>query len=995
VPVRAGDAETGRLRPAARIPVEAPGDFPARMAVGQWCARRLGICVALFALLPGALTATEELDLSGTWQFRLDPDGLGQSQRWFEARLTGPIRLPGSIQEQGIGDDITAETPWVGFYDMKFPEYPYWYDSPLYEKYRTPGNIVFPYWLQPKKHYLGLAWFQRSITIPQDWAGQTVSLHLERCHWRTRGWIDGYEIGHRDSLSVPHVYDAISGLTPGEHTLTLAVDNRMIHDVGGGAHAVTDYTQSAWNGIVGHMFLRAETPLRLTQVEVFPDIARKQVRIKAALEGADAGAALDLQATAYNTSTPHSVASRTVPIPARAGASTVEVIYALGEQAQPWDEFHPALYRLKATLRREGQAASSAASREISFGLREISTAGTQFLVNGRKTFLRGTLECCVFPLTGYPPTDAPSWRRIMGIARNYGLNHLRFHSWCPPEAAFIAADEAGIYLQPEAPFWTTIGTPGAENRDYFLAEWDRIRREFGNHPSFALYAIGNEGRIDFDFAAQVLAATRADDPRHLYTGFANGSTPRNSDFDIEVSLSKGFPNPERLRQRIRMQGAWPPAPAHHFLVTRRPDTLLDFDPLTEFYGKPLIQHETVQRNSYPRIADIAKYTGAFSPGYLRIARDQLEANGLLAQNDAFVTASGKWQVQQFKAELEAALNTRGFGGFQMLGLHDFPGQGTALVGVLDAFWDAKGYCPPEVFREFCNATVVLARLTKFEWHPDERFGAHFRLAHYGATDLPNAVLEWQIVDANGRAVKSGSTRAVNAPAGELTSCGKVEIDINELPAPAKYTLVGRLAGTPIANRWDFWTYPRAAPLEVPAGVVVSREFDAATLSTLEGGGRVLLVPRANRIAGSLKPGFSSIYWNGPWTNAGEVDTLGLLCDPKHPVFSSFPTDSHSNWQWYDPMMNSKPMILDSLPQGFRPLVQMIDDWNLNRRLGVLLEARMGRGILIVSSIDLVTDIAARPVSRQLRHSVLQYLASENCRPAMELSVEDVRSLLQ
>ena len=938
--------------------------------------------------------AASELDLAGTWRFRLDREDTGLRERWFAATLPDAIRLPGSIQEQEYGDDITADTLWVGFYDMQFHDYPFWYTAPMYAKYREPGKVVFPYWLQPEKYYLGRAWFQRTVSIPAAWQNRSITLQLERCHWQTMVWIDGHEVGSSDSLCVPHVFDGSAWLAPGEHTITIAVDNRMIHEVGTGAHSVTDYTQSAWNGIIGGIRLHAEEPTHIARLDVFPDAEERQARIQVAIahdatQPAD-DITLDLVFESYNVPASIRPPAVTSSLVVRPQDTEIETTCALGADALLWDEFQPALYRLTATLRQSGRPLGV---KQVSFGLRDVTTSGTQFMVNGRKTFLRGTLECCIFPLTGYPATDVSSWRRIMDTLRAYGLNHMRFHSWCPPEAAFVAADEAGVYLQAEAPFWSYTGAPGSDTRAFFTAEWQRILREYGNHPSFVLFAFGNEGRADPEDAARLLAETKQADPRRLYTGFSNGTTPSNSDFDVEVSLDKNSPNPERLRLRVRMQGAWPPRPEHHYLVTRRPDTMLDYDALIAYYAKPLIQHETVQRNSYPRISDIAKYIGAFSPGYLIIARDQLRDQGMLNQNEAFIAASGAWQVQQFKAELEAALHTRGLGGFQMLDLHDFPGQGTALVGVLDAFWDDKGYCPPEVFREFCNDTVLLARIPKFEWHPDEAFGALVRIAHYGRDDLPAAVVAWSVRDAQGKTVASGSLPATPAAVGDVTDVDKILLPLEQLPAPAKYTLVTELRGATVRNRWDFWTYPRTLPDAPPANVTIAGALDAAAIATLEQGRRVLLLPSPSNIAGDVKPGFTSIYWDNPWTAAGEVDTLGLLCDPAHPAFASFPTDSHTNWQWYDPMLKSKPMILDALPQEFRPLIGMIDDWNRNRRLGVVLEARVGTGTVIVCSIDIETDIANRPVARQLRHSLLRYLASEDCRPSHELSIANLRTL--
>ena len=109
----------------------------------------------------------------------------------------------------------------------------------------------------------------------------------------------------------------------------------------------------------------------------------------------------------------------------------------------------------------------------------------------------------------------------------------------------------------------------------------------------------------------------------------------------------------------------------------------------------------------------------------------------------------------------------------------------------------------------------------------------------------------------------------------------------------------------------------------------------------------LLLIPPdrvQNTESNKVVLGFSSIFWNTAWTHRQAPTTLGILCDPKHPALASFPTEYHSNWQWWYLVSRAGAMILDDLPKELRPTVQVIDDWVTNHRLGLVFEAKMGKG---------------------------------------------------
>lgn len=923
-----------------------------------------------------------KLDLAGRWRFRLDREDVGIEQSWFGHLLQDELDLPGSLQAQGFGDDVDIDTPWTGdIYDRS------WFESPEFAPYRNPGQIKVPFWLQPDKHYVGVAWYQREIDVPAEWRGKRVLLVLERPHWGTRVWLDEEEVGAADSLSTPHVFLLGTGLAPGRHRLTIRVDNRLLVDVGKNAHSVSDHTQTNWNGIIGEISLEATDPVWLEDVQIYPDVENRQVIVECTIgneTGKGGHGQIRLAAEGYNTETPHTPPPYDVEFEIGEGSgvgtvgTAVRIIYALGEDAHLWDEFDPALYRLSLKLEANVDGVRYTDTRVETFGLREFVAEGTQFAINGRKTFLRGTLECCIFPLTGYPPTDVEEWKRILGIARAHGLNHLRFHSWCPPEAAFVAADEMGFYFQVECAAWARIGE-GAPIDDWLYAEGERITRRYGNHPSFVMMASGNEpGGNHEAFLSRWVSYWKKREPRRLHTSGAGWPVIPENDFHVT-------PEPRIYHWGRGMDAR---------INARAPETVTDYRDSVAKWPVPVVSHEIGQWCVFPNFDEIPKYTGVLKAKNFEIFRDLLEANHMGDQAQAFLMASGKHQVLCYKEEIESALRTPGFGGFQLLDLHDFPGQGTALVGVLDPFWDAKPYVGPEAFRRFCDRTVVLVRLPKRVFHSGERLLADVQVAHYGADSI-HAGLTWKLVDESGRVAASASLPARPVPTGGLTDFGAIEIALSALDVPASYTLVAGLDGTPVENDWDVWVYPERVELSVSEKITVSDTLDDQALETLRDGGRILLLPPAESIRTDVATGFSTVFWNTAWTNGQPPHTLGILCDPKHPVFREFPTDYHTNWQWWELLASAQTMVLDGFPAELRPLVQMIDTWFRSRRVGLLFEAEVLGGRLMVCSMDIQSDLERRPVARQLRQSLLRYMAGPEFKPAVKVAPETISQLFR
>lgn len=913
----------------------------------------------------------QPVPLGGAWRMALDRGDTGVAERWFEKRLEGRIHLPGSLETAGIGDPVTVGTKWTGsIFDKS------WFTSPAYAPYREPGDIKVPFWLQPETHYKGAAWYQRDIEIPGAWAGRRVLLSLERPHWKTTVWLDGSEIGSNDSLSCAHEYDLGPPATPAAHVLTIRIDNTYAPEIGENSHSISDHTQGNWNGIVGRIELRTTATAWIDdlQVTALPVSREFQIRGRVAhWEGVPMPTEVKLHPNTYCGLSGDRL---TTPV---GSDGTFSVKAALGEGVDTWDEFSPMVFSITAAL-------PGGESRTVQFGVREISADGHQLLINGRKLFLRGTLDCAAYPLTGHPPMDVATWEQTLGVIKAHGLNHVRFHSWCPPEAAFVAADKLGVYLQVEVASWpgqgATIGD-GAPVDAWLERETERIQKTYGNHPSFILLCACNEphGPHHTTWLGGWVDRRKAQDPRRLYTAGAGWPEIPANEYHI------------RSEPRIQQWGDG----LKSRINSAPPETRTDYREFINARTVPVVSHEIGQWCAYPDLDEIGKYTGYLKARNFEIFRDTLTDRALLPQAHDFLIASGRLQALCYKEDIESALRTPGMGGFQLLGLSDFPGQGTALVGVLNTFWENKGYINAAEFRRFACETVPLARLDRRVFTTNESLVADLELAHFGAAPI-TMTTHWSLRDDKGHAVASGTFHRATYPVGNGTPLGHVAIRLARIPAAARYKLVVELEGTKFANDWDVWVYPSKVDSPKNASeILVTHSFDAEAEAALASGRSVfLMLPPANVRDYPARPvalGFSSIFWNTAWTHGQAPHTLGIVCDPKNPALAEFPTDGFSNWQWWYPIHDAAAMVLDGLPQELRPIVQVVDDWFTNHKLGLVFEAQVGGGRLLVSSIDF-GDATADPVRRQLRASLMDYIASPRFAPTVAITQDQVRSLI-
>ncbi|MDC6405023.1 MULTISPECIES: sugar-binding domain-containing protein [Maribacter] len=889
-----------------------------------------------------------EIDISGAWQVKLDSTDIGVKENWANSKFEGTqIRLPGTLDDAGLGKPNTLK-PEINNYVM--------------------SNLA-------RKHqYIGKAWYQKEINIPNNWKDNNIKLSLERVLWESTVYLDGQKMGIANSLIGNHEFE-LKNLSPGNHILTIAIDNSNKFpniNVAGSkypdpinqdmAHAYTNHTQIKWNGILGSMVLTASEKNAATNLQVYPNYSENSLRVT--FEKIDTSTIPEIQfeiKDAQGNEISNGIAKEPV-----IQNGTVSFTFQRPTKLEYWDEFNPALYDLSVTIDQQKLTKR--------FGYKHAEYQNGNLMLNGHRIFLRGNLECAIFPLTGHPPLEKKEWITLIQQAKNYGLNHLRFHSWCPPGAAFEAADELGFYFQVELPHWSLKVGEDKETTKFLREEADKILKDYGNHPSFLFMALGNELEGDATLMNEMVGELKKKDPRHLYmtTTFSFqkplGERPEPQDeYFVTQWTDKGW---------IRGQGIFNDKPPHFNA---------DYSENSEHIRVPLISHEIGQYAVYPDLSEIPKYTGVLEPLNFIAIQNDLKEKGLIDLAQSFTLSSGKLAALLYKEEIERGLKTPSFDGFQLLQLQDFPGQGTALVGLLNAFWKSKGIISPEEFSQFNSELVPLLRFEKAVYEDGETFSATIEVANF-YQELQNKTLNWRITNDQGEVLKQGEVSDIHLTIGNNLNLGTISYPINTETA-RKLNITVSLKDTKYKNSWPIWEYPK--DVNVSSNNVIYTTSIQKAKEALNNGKKVLLNPNYKTLQG-IEGRFVPVFWS-PVHFPNQPSTMGLLMDKEHPALAKFPTENHTNWQWWDLCLNSKSIPIDSL--NVEPIVRVIDNFVTNRSLSNVFEAKIGAGTLVFTSIDLSSNLKNRPVARQLRKSLLNYMESDSFNPSKTMELSDLDKL--
>ena len=846
--------------------------------------------------------------------------------------------------------------------------------------------------------YKGKATYSRTIEIPKQWKKAAVELFLERTK-PTWVYVDGKLVDSCNFISTPQRY-ILPKLKTGKHQLDIVVDNSrgVPEQVYGSSHAYTEDTQTNWNGIIG-------------------EISLKQVELKAGQK-------------------------------LKSGMVQSESRQYTGKVLPCFKDFH---------------------------------IEGAHFYADGHPVFLRGKHDAAVWPLTGHVDMTVEGWMKYLGICSAYGINHVRFHSWCPPEAAFVAADSLGIYLQPELPFWGSFDDKDEKLMAFLHQEGENILREYGHHPSFRMMALGNELWGSIDKMKEFVDDFREIAPDKYYTFGSNyylGYQGVKEGMDYFTTCRIGGEGWGKYNTHTRGSFSFADAYDGGIINHFRPNTTMNFDEACDKWaspqpwqrqdveqtsykraaGIPIISHETGQFQTYPDFREIKKYTGVLYPYNFEIFRRRLAAAGMLSQADDFHKASGLWSVKLYKADIEMDLRTKNMAGFQLLDIQDYPGQGSAFVGILDAFMESKGITTANEWHQWCSSVVPLLVTDRFCYDENEMMNAKVQIANYGGESLKGKKLVWKLdyaLDEN-----FGDDAAPNAGAnidrfnqpsplaqGEIPITTDEEglIDIGEIhhkmkvmadgfndgngtcldvKIPSRKVILtldidyGRYDARIHRNTYDLCIYTTEKNLDIyKKGVVITSDLTDEVAKKLEKGARVLWMPTTSKNfvasadtisqAGNATPYtvgglFQTDYWNYRMfkticeNNKKTVSpgTLGILTNPKHPIFCDFPTEMHTNWQWFPVIKDSHPLVLDNFAKDDKPIVQVIDNIERNHKLGLVMEWKVGAGKLLVCMSDL-EKASEYPEGRAFYESVLSYMRSPEFAPQSEITIAGLRKKMK
>lgn len=946
----------------------------------------------------------------------------------LEDGTTGQMDLPGTLDENGIGHRDVGANQWhpdavlgnaAGEIDK---------DAPIATRFT-------------RRHtYEGEARISRKITVP-DYGTDRLFVLAERAR-ALRLLVDGEacSVFRQGTLSTPYIFE-LTGAAPGEHEFTFLSDNSypgMPKAAIYYSSAATDETQTNWNGILGECSMYTRPQNFIDSLRVYPRAVKKEEKNKAGgyvldvcvelAPGAkkvykDAKIILQSEALAAgeleDTQTLTEIISYSGEGLAEAGTDkeenpkTMEIWFRdlpLRENVKLWDEDEGNLYEMAVTLDNgmsaEDKGGSTAECR-IRFGIRSFGDNGSgRLALNGRAIFLRGEANCAEYPETGHPPMTIPEWKEMLLKYRSYGINFVRFHSHCEPEAAFAAADELGMLLQPELSHWDPKDAFGTEESyRYYRAELVDLLKTYANHPSFVMLTLGNELQAQDEGRERMRELVRTAkrmDPTRLY---ANGS---NAFYGEEGCDPESDFYTSQSCKDVVIRGTF--SGMRGYLNENYPSADRTYDEamaeIRKEYQKPVFSFEVGQFEVLPDFEELESFHGISDPVNLKLIKKRVEERGLLPTWEKYVEATGELSRLAYREEIEAAMRTRELSGISLLGLQDFPGQGTALVGMMNSHLEPKPYdfARPERFREFFQECRILVKLPHYTYEAGERLIAEVEAANFGKRNI-EGVFCWTLagkksVSENGNCepaeIKSKNTVIATGEDTEITICrpgsytevGSLDIPLDFVEKNTALTLKVRIGDS--ISAYPIWVYRKTTPV-CPENVYETRAFDVKTREILQNGGRVYLSPDADKesLPNSIKTQFTTDFWS-VGTFADQEGGMGQLIDTEHPIFKEFPTDFHTDWQWW--IMATKRAVI--LPHPMKTIITEMDSYAFLRPMAQMIEFRCLKGKVLLSTMELHKS-QQYPEVRALQASIYTYLSGENFEPAEEITEEELSMLVR
>ena len=943
-----------------------------------------------------------KLLLDGSWHVELE-DG-----------TTGQMDLPGTLDENGIGHRDVGANQWHPDAALGNAAEEVDKDAPIATRFT-------------RRHtYEGEARISRKVTVP-DYGTDRLFVLAERARV-LRLAVDGEEceVFRQGTLSTPYIFE-LTGVTPGEHEVTFFSDNSypgMPKDAICYSSAATDETQTNWNGILGNLCMYTRPKNFIECARIYPKKLKRSggyvadvcVELTPGAKETLKDAKIILRSEALAETEEFGKTQKSAEIFTHLGDAltkieaagpenrkTVEIWFRdlpLRENVKLWDEEEGNLYEMAATLD-SGTAAEHGVNSSVEyrtrFGIRIFGDNGSgRFALNGRTIFLRSEANCAEYPETGHPPMTVSEWKEILQKYRSYGINCVRFHSHCEPEAAFTAADELGMLLQPELSNWNPKDAFATEESiRYYRTELTAILKTYANHPSFVMLTLGNELQARGEGRDRMLDLVRTAkqlDPTRLYANGSNtfygeeGCDPE-SDFYTSQSCKDVVIRGTFSGMRGYINENYPSADHTYDAAMAE---------IRKSYTKPVFSFEVGQFEVLPDFEELESFQGISDPVNLKLIRKRVEERGLLPVWKKYVEATGELSRLAYREEIEAAMRTRELSGISLLGLQDFPGQGTALVGMMNSHMEPKPYpfARPKRFREFFRESRIFVKMSRYTYEEGEHLTAEVEVANFGKESI-RGELVWTL-GYRDCAVNTGrgvlrcdrADRQKNCPPGTYTSLGRLDIPLEVKGVSAALILTVSIGGC--TSTYPVWVYQKTSP-ECPKNVYETRVFDEQTRAVLQNGGRVYLSPDADResLPNSIKTQFTTDFWS-VGTFAEQEGGMGQLIDTEHPIFRNFPTDFHTDWQWW--IVAGKRAVI--LPRSMKSVITEMDSYAFLRPMTQLIEFNCLNGKVLLSTMELHKSLQY-PEARALQAAIYEYLSGEEFRPAEELTVEELCTMVR
>ncbi|MHC4123293.1 MAG: glycoside hydrolase family 2 protein [Planctomycetota bacterium] len=906
----------------------------------------------------------EQIELNGIWEFRRDANGEGKNLGWHEGKgkFADSMTIPGAPQAQGFGEPHKCQKTY-------FPE---------------------PFWVR------------RTYKIRQTGPNERLWLRVGAVFPAAEVYLNGTYINYTKSSRTQQRVDVTDFVKPGAENL-IAIKVCKLPKVHLNGMFEFPLTTQFWKGV--YRSVKCEITDRISVIDLYaqPKLASNSVSVDMELSKAPQE---DLTAV-LRVAEPGKEAIGKKKFLIRAGEKRIQTELKL-DSFKKWSPQHPQLYTLDISLIK-AQQEKPIDKVGIRFGMKEISVKGTKFYLNGNPVFLRAYGDDHYYPDTLCPPADVNWYLSRLKLARKYGLNAVKSCVDTITQDYLEACDEAGIMVIQEMPFG--LSSPirhkmSKEFRDYYACEFERLLKVSRNHASIIAYSMSSELKIgrqtqeSFDFFSKELPLkAKKLAPNALVidcTGYLKTEeTPKGKRItDFYASMFPKFPKRTLDETGVESDGK-----------------------------HPTILHEYDWWSCYPDVEDKKKYANSqLKPFWLDTLLKTARENGQEHLLKTYRKNSLWLQALTRKDGIEFSRRNTDIEGYILWLLIDF---GKFSEGLLDDFWNPKNVSAQEFMKSNGDTIIVLAKEGNRCFDMAEKVSIPLAVSHYGQRKYPNSKLRWKVAR-DGITFAEGELTIRQPAQGELTQAGCARFNLLKAEKGYKFELEvslhyqDELINT---NNWSFWAFPKvreslrnvsaektagkmvkgntfvrlksaqSEPIPEETSLVLADSVDESLVNYVEDGGKCILFTRGAPIENTATfgngrinfyPLFRAIAWN-----LGDSGNSGTIIND-HPSLEDFPHESMCDLQFIAMLPGVIPMEFSPLRKyGVTPIIRGIDHYKANRNNAHMLEFNVGRGKVLVTSMNILSSLNKHIEVRNLLQSMVDYAKGPAFSPEPTLPKEE------